>query len=92
MKSAQACTDFPNLEYYHTQKLFKHLANDGYISTGHTPGLFCHITCPTDFKLVVDNFGVKVVRQIHCNHLINILKKNYDVTIYRGGKHFCGIH
>jgi hypothetical protein len=73
-------------------KLIKHLADDGYVPTGHTPGLFHHITRPTTFNLVVDDFGVKVVGQTHAEHLIHSLKKHYDVTIDRGGKIFCGIH
>ena len=73
-------------------KPVKHLATDGYIPTGHTPGLFRHITRPTTFNLVVDGFGVKLVVQTHADHLINSLKKKYDVTIDRDGKIFCGIH
>ena len=56
-------------------KLVKHLADDGYIPTGHTPGLFRHITCPTTFNSVVDDFGVKVVGQEHADHLIQALQK-----------------
>jgi hypothetical protein len=73
-------------------KLTKHLADDGYVLTGHTPGLFCHIPHPTTFNLVVDDFGVKVVGQTHANHLINTLKKHHDIIIDREGKIFCGIH
>ena len=67
-------------------KLVKNLATNGYIPTGHTQGLFLHITQPTTFNLVVDDFGVKVVRQNHADHLINIMKKKYDVTIDRDEK------
>ena len=73
-------------------KLVKHLATDGYIPTGHTPGLFLHITRPTTFNLVVNDFGVKVVGQTHADLLINSLKKKYDVTIDCGRKIFCGVH
>ena len=73
-------------------KLIKHLAANGYIPTGHTPGLFHHITFPTTFNLVVDGFGVKVVIQTHASYLINRLKKNYDAKIDRHGKILCGIH
>ena len=73
-------------------KPIKHLVSNGYITTSHTPGLFLHITLPTTFNLVVDNFWFKVIWQTHANHLINSPKKNYDVTIYRDGKIFCGIH
>jgi len=73
-------------------KLIKHLAADGYLPTGNTPGLFRHITRPTIFNLVVDDFGCMVIGDTHAEHLINTLKKNYDVTIDREGKIFCGIH
>ena len=73
-------------------KLIKHLAEDGYIPTGNTPGLFRHITRPTIFNLVVDDFGCMVIGDTHAEHLINTLRKNYDVTIDREGKIFCGIH
>jgi len=33
-----------------------------------------------------------VIGDTHAEHLINTLKKNYDVTIDREGKIFCGIH
>jgi len=73
-------------------KLVKHLADDGYIPTGHTPGLFHHITRPTTFNLVVDDFGVKVVGQEHADHLIQTFQKHYDITIDRDSNFFCGIH
>jgi hypothetical protein len=72
-------------------KLIKHLADDGYHPTGHTPGLFRHSTRPTIFNLVVDDFGVKVVGNAHATHLINTLRKHYDVTIDHKGELFCGI-
>ena len=40
-------------------KLKRHLAADSYLPTGHTLGLFKHITRPVMFNLVVDNFRVK---------------------------------
>ena len=73
-------------------KLIKHLADDGYLPTSTTPGLFRHITRPTIFNLVVDDFGCMVIGDTHAAHLISTLKKNYDVTIDREGKIFCGIH
>jgi hypothetical protein len=73
-------------------KLIKHLADDGYHPTGHTPGLFRHVTRPTIFNLVVDDFGVKFVGDTHAQHLIDTLQKHYDTTIDKEGKIFCGIH
>jgi hypothetical protein len=73
-------------------KLVKHLADDGYHPTGHTPGLFRHVTRPTTFNLVVDDFGVKAVGEIHAQHLIDTLRKHYDITVDKKGELFCGVH
>jgi hypothetical protein len=73
-------------------KLKRHLAADGYLPTGQTPGLFKHITRPILFTLVVDDFGVKFQGQHHADHLINTLKKHYDVTVDKTGNLFCGLH
>ena len=74
------------------KKLIKHLAADGYIPTGFTPGLFKHLTRPVLFCLVVDDFGAKIVGRLHGEHLINSLKKHYDITIDWDGAIFCGVH
>ena len=73
-------------------KLKRHLAADGYLPTGHTPGLFKHITRPVMFNLVVDDFGVKYQGKQHALHLISTLQKHYDVTIDWSGDLFCGLH
>ena len=52
-------------------KIVKHLAGDYYLPTGHTPVLFCHLTRPTTFNLVVDKFGAKVFGKHNADHLIN---------------------
>ena len=56
-------------------KLVKDLADDCYFPTGQTPGIFCHLTRPTTFNLVVNNFGAKVIVKHNADHLINTLKK-----------------
>ena len=55
-------------------KLVKHLADDCYSPTGHTPVLFRHLTQPTTFNLVVYNFGTKIFGKHNADHLINTLK------------------
>ena len=74
------------------KKLITHLAADGYIPTGHTPGLFKHLTRPVLFCLVVDDFGANIVGRLHGEHFINSLKKHYEVTIDWDDKIFCGVH
>ena len=73
-------------------KFAKHMANDGYRPTGRTPGLFKHDTRPVTFNLVVDNFGVKFVGKDNAEHLIQTLKKHYDITLDWEGSIFCRIH
>jgi hypothetical protein len=73
-------------------KLIKHLADNSYHPTGHTPGLFRHATQPKNFNLVVDDFDIKFVGDTHATHLIDTLQKHYDVTIDKQGAIFCGIH
>ena len=73
-------------------KLVKSLATNRYLPTGKTPGLFRHITRPVLFNLVVDDFGVKYKGKQHAQHLIDTLKKHYEITVDWEGKLFCGIH
>ena len=67
-------------------KLGKHLADDFYFTTGQTQGLFHHITWPTTFNLVVDNFGAKCFGKHNADNLINTLK-----TLQRHYSSECGI-
>jgi hypothetical protein len=71
--------------------LVKRLAPHGYHPVGHTHGLWRHITRPFTFTLVVDNFGVKYVDKDNVDHLLNALKKNYEVTEDWERKLYCGI-
>ena len=54
-------------------KLVKHLDDDCYFPTGHTPGLFFHLTRPTTFNLVVDKFGAQIDGKHNADYIINIL-------------------
>jgi hypothetical protein len=71
--------------------LMKRLAPHGYHSVEHTHGLWRHETRPVTFTLVVDDFGVKYLGREHANHLLNTLKKNYEVTEDWEGNMYCGI-
>ena len=52
----------------------KNLSADCYLSTGHMPGIFLHLTQPTTCNLVVDDFGAKMVGKHNAEHLINKFK------------------
>lgn len=57
----------------------------------HTPGLWKHITRPVQFTLTVDNFGVTYVEKHNAQHLIDALRRNYDVEEDWNGELYCGI-
>ena len=68
--------------------LRKRLAPQGYFECKQTPGLWKHATQPT---LVVDDFGVKYLRQEDIDHLINCIRKKYELTEDWDGDLYCGI-
>ena len=45
-----------------------------------TSGLWRHVWRPVTFTLVVDDFGIKFTDDTHANHLIQTLKKEYEIT------------
>jgi hypothetical protein len=62
-------------------ELLQHnLAKDGYLLTHHTHGQWKHDTHPISFSLVVDDFGVKYVGREHAEHLMECIKKNYNIS------------
>jgi hypothetical protein len=71
--------------------LKKHLAPHGYFECKQMPGLWKHVTCPISFTLVVDNFGVKYMRQEDINHLIMCIKEKYELTEDWDSNLYCGI-
>ena len=66
--------------------LKERLTTAGYYECQFTPGLYRHVWRPITFTLVVDDFGVKFTGDAHANHLINALKKDYNVSIDWNGK------
>jgi hypothetical protein len=60
--------------------LQRNLAKYGYRLTQHTHGLWKHDTLPVSFSLVVDNFGFKYVGREHAEHLMECIKKNYEIS------------
>ena len=71
--------------------LKKRLATYGYIECMHTPGLWPHIFCPVQFTLVVDDFGVKFIGVEQLQHLVESLKKLYEILLDPTGSTYCGI-
>jgi hypothetical protein len=60
--------------------LEKRLNEHGYQQSKLVPGLWQHNTCPIQFTLVVDDFGVKYVGEEHPRHLKKVLKMHYKLT------------
>jgi len=73
------------------KQLVQHLALHGYKPCGNTTGIWEHKTLKTKFALCVDDFMVKYFTKSDAQHLINALKRKYDITIDWSGKNFCGL-
>ena len=72
-------------------KLKLHLAKFGYEPAPITLGLWWHQTCPLQFSLVVDNFGIKYERQEDITYLLDALKTIYKISEDWDGKLYCGL-
>jgi len=72
-------------------KLLKQrLSDEGYHEQPHTPGLFRHEEKDIYFTLaVVDDLGIKYCNDI--DHLLSVLKNNYDVNVDWKRELYCGI-
>ena len=73
------------------KRLATHLVKYGYHPTPNTPALWTHKDRNISFALVMDNFGVKYVRQENSDHLVAALKDLYEITIDREGLKFLGL-
>jgi hypothetical protein len=71
--------------------LQRNLSKDGYRPTQHTHGLWKHDTSPVSFLLVVDDFVVKYVGREHAEHLMECIKKNYNISSDWKGSAYCGL-
>jgi len=72
-------------------ELEERLDKDGYYQSKIIPGLWKHRTKPTIFALIVDDFGIKYFSMEDLNHLIDSLRKYYDVKVDLDGKEFLKI-
>ena len=72
-------------------ELVKHLKPFGYSPTKYTPGYWRHKTKPISFILCVDDFAVKYTNENDLNHLLQVLKTKYTITIVLTGRLYRGI-
>jgi len=89
-RSERQYMTYPKWELWQTNSS-KSAYPKGYFEVPHTPGLWKHISCPIEFSLVVDGFGVKCVGKKHANHIINTLKSDYKKSEDWEGELYCGI-
>ncbi len=61
--------------------LTERLAKHGYHQSKTIPGIWTHETRPITFTLAVDNFAIKIMSENNADHIINVLKKNYTITV-----------
>ena len=61
------------------QLLEKRLNGKGYQQSKLTPGFWTHKLRPISFSICVDDFGMKYNRKQHVDHLIPVLKENYNI-------------
>ena len=50
-----------------------------------------HETRRTKFCLCVDDFGIKSFSDADTNHLLDLLKQHYTVTVNHQGTNLCGL-
>jgi hypothetical protein len=73
--------------------LTERLAKHGYHQSKIIPGLWMHETRSTTFTLVVvvDDFAIKIMSKNNADHLINVLEKNYTITVDREATKYIGL-
>jgi hypothetical protein len=76
-KICQGMYGLPQAGIITQELLAKRLKEYGYTQSKITPGLWTHEWRPITFSLVVDNFGVKYIRDEHAQHLLQMVKKYY---------------
>jgi hypothetical protein len=67
-------------------ELEERLNKEGYYKSTLAPALWKHKTRPTQFVLIVDDFGIKYFSKEDVDHLVNSLKKYYEVKVNPEGK------
>ncbi len=64
----------------------KPLNKEGYFQSQTVPGFWKYTTKPIQFVLVVDDFGIKYLKQEDLDHLVRLLEKHYDVAVDLDGR------
>ena len=68
--------------------LRKYINKAGYYKTTSTPGLWRHKWRPVMFVLIVSDFGIEYLGNIHLHHLRTVLTNHYTITEDLDGIYF----
>ncbi len=79
-KCNMECTASHRLGIIAQDLLTKHLHKAGYHQSTITPGYWRHDWHPINFTLIVDDFGMKYINKKDINHLMSILKQDYEIS------------
>ena len=71
--------------------LKEHLKPYGYATAKITQGLWTHTDSDINFRLVVNNFGIKYRHKTDADHLISALQAKYEISKDWTGEIYCGI-
>ena len=87
----RGCYGLPQAGKLANDLLRKRLDKAGYYEAATTPGLWRHKWRPVQFVLIVDDFGVEYVGEQHAQHLLTVLRKDYEMTTDWTGSKFAGV-
>ena len=73
-ESRRVCYGLPQSGILSKKQLRPRLEKEGYYKSRTTPGLWRHKWRPTQFFLILYDFGVEYVGKQHADHLATILK------------------
>ena len=71
--------------------LAERLEKHGYHQSKIVPGLWTHESRPMTFTLVVDDFAIKVMSAEDKKHIIDVLRKDYIITVDREATKYIGL-
>jgi hypothetical protein len=73
------------------KRLEKHLGEHGYTQAVNVPCLYRHTSNSVAFSLVVDDFGIKYKERADVEHLLEVLRKLYEITVDWEGRKYLGV-
>ena len=85
------CYGLPQSGRLANDLLSTRLEKVGYYEAATIPGLWRHKWCPILFVLIVDDFGIKYVRNQQVLHLLKILEQHYEIRADWEGNKFAVI-